>query len=85
MFMKLKQAGRNAQISWPQARVSASVLRTAMGRATPAYKDTFQGPHYLHSIMDLPAQLLAAPYKAKEPDKFSINSQFIFEPTATTP
>lgn len=56
-----------------------------MGRATPTYKETFQGLHYLHSITDLPAQLLAAPYKAEEPDKFSINSQFIFEPTALTP
>lgn len=54
-----------------------------MGRVTPTCKEIFQGPHYLHSITDLPAQLPAAPHKAKEPDKFSI--QFIFEPTAVTP
>lgn len=58
MFMKLEQAGSNAQLGWPPARLPAAPLGTATGREALTCKETCQGspPRYLHSTSDLPAQ-----------------------------
>lgn len=69
--MKLEQAGSNAQLGWPPARLPAALLGTATGRAAPTTRTLSRVPITFAAPQICPPSLLAAPLKAKRLGKLS--------------